>query len=158
MSNERMLAWFVRLVLGLCFSLAAGFFAFLLLWTVILSGSKSEMLLTISIVTGVAGLAGVGAVPAWLISSFSRRMVTGLVTVALLVGLAGGWAGFLIGTPPVRDELVDLQTGRRIEFESPVRELFTKSGIQMAWVGGAVTANFVLGGIYLFSAIRARDY
>ena len=86
----------------------------------------------------MAGLAGVGAVPAWLISSFSRRMVTGLVTVALLVGLAGGWAGFLIGTPPVRDELVDLQSGRRIEFESPVRELFTKSGIQMAWVGGAV--------------------
>ncbi len=153
-----MLAWFARLVLGLCFSLAAGFFAFLLLWTVVLTGPRSEMQLTISIVSGIAGFAGVAAVPAWLISSFSKRMVIGLVMVALLIGLIGGWTGFLIGTPAVRGQLVDLQTGEKIEFENPVRELFTRSGIQTAWIGGAITANFVLGGIYLFTAVRTRDY
>ena len=158
MSNEIMLVWSVRLVLGMCLSLVAGFLAFLLLWTVILTGARSEMLLTISIVSGVAGLAGVGAVPAWLFSAFSRRMVAGLVIVALLIGLVAGWAGFLAGTPPVRGQLVDLQTGKHIEFESPVRELFTRSGIQMAWISGAVTVNFVLGGIYLFTAVRTQDY
>ncbi len=116
------------------------------------------MQLTISIVSGITGFSGVAAVPAWLISSFSRRMVIGLVMLALVVGLAGGWAGFLIGTPEVRGQLVDLQTGKLIEFESPVRELFTKSGIQMAWFAGAVAANFVMGGVYLFTAARARDY
>lgn len=153
-----MLAGAARLVLGLCFSLAAGFFAFLLLWTVILSGFRSEMQLTISIVSGVAGFAGVGAVPAWFISSFSKRMVVGLIMLALVVALAAGWAGFLIGTPEVRAQLVDLQTGRRIEFESPVRELFTKSGIQMAWFFAAISTNLVIGGVYLFAAARARDY
>ena len=85
-------------------------------------------------------------------------MVAGLVVVALLVGITAGWVGFLVGTPPVRGQIVDLQSGKNIEFESPVKELFTRAGIQSAWVGGAVTANFVLGGIYLFTAIRARDY
>lgn len=154
-----MLASFARLVLGLCFSLAAGFFAFLLLWTVVLTGPRSEMQMTISIVSGIAGFAGVAAVPAWLISSFSKRMVIGLVMVALLIGLIGGWTGFLIGTPAVRGHLVDIQNCcEKIEFEHPVRELFTKSGIQTALIGGAITANLVLGGIYLSTAVRTRDY
>ncbi len=85
-------------------------------------------------------------------------MVIGLVMVALLMGLIGGWTGFLIGTPDVRGQLVDSHTGEKIEFEHPVRELFTKSGIQMAWIGGAITANLVVGGIYLSTAVRTRDY
>jgi hypothetical protein len=153
-----MLAWSARLVLGLCFSLAAGFFTFLVLWTIILTGTRSEMQLTVSIVSGVAGLAGMAAVPTWFMSGFSRRMVIGLVTVALLMGLIGGWVGFLVGTPAVRGQLVDLQTGEKIEFEHPVRELFTRSGIQAAWIGGAVAANVVVGGIYVFSAVRTRNY
>lgn len=158
MSYERMLAWIARLVLGLCSSLAAGFFAFLLLWTVVLTGPRSEIQMNISIVSGIAGFAGVAAVPAWLVASFSKRMVLGLVMVALLMGLIGGWTGFLTGTPAVRGQLVDSHTGEKIEFEDPVRELFTKSGIQSAWIGGAITANLVLGGIYLSTAVRTRDY
>ena len=146
------------MILGVTISLVVGFLTFLVLWTIILTDARSEMTLTVVIVSGVAGLGGAGAVPAWFVSAYSRRMVAGLVVVALLVGIFAGWVGFMAGTPPVRGQLVDLQTGMKIEFESPVNELFTRSGLQGAWVGGAITANIVLGGIYLFTAIRVRDY
>ena len=156
MGQDLAIAFAGRIAVGLGLAIVAGVVAFFFGWLVVLAGVRSFSVLTPAIVTIVGAGSGLGSAIAWIIPGTTRRRLVTPFLLAIVAALAGGWIGFLVGSPPALN-LVRADTLEAITFGPVFQELITRAGLQAAVIGGAVGANLVGGAAYLFIGLRHRE-